>query len=179
MSLKNKLLIIAAAVLTVLIAVVNVLTFDHIEDYKKTAAELESFAFGYPSVIKGSLMCGDEYEPQSIVLEREDERFAKIIRLLDKAFTDAVDIREYNEKSESVEERIASGFEYILELFPEETLSMKIPLYDGERELKAEKATIILSGDDGGKLVVYTEDNDYIFGIFETDDIAWYLYEIF
>lgn len=177
MNSKNKFLIVLAAVFAVLIAVLSVLTADHIENYRKAEAEYESYAFGYPDTIKVSLMNGDLYEPECIVLERGDERFARMLYYLDKTFTETADIREYNEKLESLD----YSFSYILELFPEKSLSMKIPLYDGELELEAEKALLIFDGKDVGKLIVYTEDKDYIFGKFlETgSDFGMYLYELY
>jgi len=175
--LKNKLFIIIAAVLAVLIVTVNVITAKHIEKYKQVESELDTFAFGYPETFKISAMCGDECEPQSIVLERGDDYFLRTLYLLDKIFTEAKDIREYNEKVESLDYSLS----YIVELFPEKTLSMKIPLYDGVREIEAEKAMLILDGDDdGGKLVVYTEEKDYIFGIFDdTYDVGMLFYSLY
>lgn len=173
MNLKNKLFIIAAAVLTVLIVAVNVITAEHIEKYKQVESELDSFACGYPETFKVSLIYGEGFEPDSVVLERDTEDYLKTLYLLDKIFTEAEDIREYNEKAERLDYSLSS---YILELFSEDGFSMKIPLYDGVREIEAEKAMLILDGDDdGGKLVVYTEEKDYVFGIYDdTFDLGMY-----
>lgn len=147
MSLKNKLIIIIAVVLIILVNMVTVL---RIMDYKKSESETDTFTFGEPDAVILHVI------DQAKELTNENEHYTRVLYQTEKMF-ESVQHFVLVEETE-----LDTQAETMVELRYDVPKRVILPLKSGELKVKPSAVKLLLSGDDRGRLVVEASDEIYV-----------------
>lgn len=171
MSLKNK---IIAALGVLLIVLVNVLTVMHVLEARNTDTEIDTFAFGDPESI--TFEFNEEDGTVNSMFDRESVEFARLLYLLDVLFESSDSFAVLGE----TEDELDTAFNSMLKIDLSADSAVSLPIENGCFEHKASAVSVIVTGEDKGKLIVYTEGKSYVLGTVElTYELEHYLNSLY